>query len=315
MFTAEIKSKANEDICILIKVENHSYNYICECGEAKDLSVKECQNTNAIFISHTHIDHFVNFDTILRHQIGIQRKVVIVGPMGIIDQVQHRIKSYNWNLIEEGSITYEVREIQSLNQFRTITLEPPLWEKQNEQTINNSPIFVKKNFKVEYEILDHKTDSIAYLFKGNNKTKIKLTSEMKGGKWAGDLIRAYNTKSNNQIINYEGGNVKAKELYHLINIEKGKSLGLIMDHAANDSNHNLILRKFEACDKVLIECFYKNEDKELAIKNAHSYAAKSGEIMKRCKVKQAIPVHFSRKYKEDEIEELVKQFEFANNKP
>ena len=42
--------------------------------------------------------------------------------------------------------------------------------------------------------------------------------------------------------------------------------------------------------------FDKDEDKEFAEKNYHSHASKSGELMKACNVKKAIPVHFSRKY-------------------
>jgi len=39
MFNAEVKSEQNEDICIMIKVDNHSYNYVCDCGEASLLTV------------------------------------------------------------------------------------------------------------------------------------------------------------------------------------------------------------------------------------------------------------------------------------
>ena len=70
MFITEIKSKPDEDICIVLKLENHSFNYIIDCGEAKELTVKECQNTNAIFISHTHIDHFVNFIKSLKNELN-----------------------------------------------------------------------------------------------------------------------------------------------------------------------------------------------------------------------------------------------------
>jgi len=45
MFLPEVKSKANENISILLKIDNHSYNYICECGDASGLTVKECQST------------------------------------------------------------------------------------------------------------------------------------------------------------------------------------------------------------------------------------------------------------------------------
>ena len=84
-----------------------------------------------------------------------------------------------------------------------------------------------------------------------------------------------------------------------------------MDHAANESNHDKIFNRFLKCDTVLIESFYKDEDKEFAEKNFHSYASESGKIMKRAKVKEAIPVHFSRKYEKEEIDELIVQFKKA----
>ena len=311
MFTAEIKSAPDEDICILIKVDNHPFNYIVDCGEAKSLSVKECMNTNAIFISHTHIDHFVNFDTILRHQIGIQRKVIVTGPKGIVDQVQNRIRSYCWNLIDKDAITYEVREILKDGEYKSTVLRPPLWEKEAEKLVTKTTIFEEKQFVVEYQILDHKTDTIAYLFKAGDKIKIELDADLKGGKWVRDLKEAYEAADEEKQIEIEDKRYKSKELFRLIHVEKGKKLGVVLDHAASKQNHSKIMKKFTGCDEVYIECFYKDEDKEFAEKNYHSYATKSGEIMKACKIENAIPVHFSRKYEENDILELVEQFNKA----
>ncbi|MBB6461966.1 MBL fold metallo-hydrolase [Flammeovirga kamogawensis] len=308
MFKTEIKSNIDEDICLLIKVDNHSFNYICDCGEAKNLTVKECQDTKAIFLSHTHIDHFVNFDSILRHQIGTGRKVIICGPEGIIHHVQHRIKSYCWNLIEEGAITYEVREIKTNNTIKTAILKPPFWELENKKTYSSPYIFEEKDFHVEFEVLDHKTDSIAYLFKGHDKTKIELKAPFKGGKWIADLKKLYDNAITDTLLEIDGISYKSKDLFEMIKIEKGQTLGIIMDHAASTENHKKVKDKFFGCDKVYIECFYKDEDKEFAIKNYHSYASMSGKIMKECEVKNAIPIHFSRKYSKVEIEEIQEQF-------
>lgn len=315
MFKVEVKSQRNEDICLLIKVDNHSYNYICDCGEAKALSVKECQDTAAVFISHTHIDHFVNFDTLLRHQIGIGRKVVICGPSGIIDQVQNRIRSYCWNLIDEGSITYEIREIINENSFKVVNLNPPVWNKEEGGVFKSGEIFTQKDFWVEFEILDHKTDSISYLFRAADKTKIELEKGLRGGKWVADLKRAYEEKNETELIEIEDKKYKASELFPMVKKDVGKRVGIILDHAATSQNHKKIINKFTGCDEVYIECFYKDEDKGFAEKNHHSYASMSGKIMKDCGVKNAIPVHFSRKYNETEIEELIEQFQQAIIEP
>ncbi|BDD06634.1 peptidase [Aureibacter tunicatorum] len=311
MFRADIKSERDEDICILIKVDNHSYNYICECGEAKSLTVKECQNANAIFLSHTHIDHFVNFDTILRHQIGVGRKIVICGPEGIIGQVQSRLKSYCWNLIDENAIIYEVREIHKGGKIKSAILKPPHWNQADEMAFSSGRVFEEKDFYVEYEILDHKTDSIAYLFKGHDKVKINLPDGYKGGKWIAELKQAFENNDRERLIKIGEEKHKAKDLFHMISIQKGKRLGVIMDHLACPENHEKIKKKFTGCDDVIIESFYKDEDKELAEKNYHSYASMSGHIMKQCQVSKVVPVHFSRKYSVQEIDELIEEFNEA----
>ncbi len=310
MFISEIKSSYEEDISILIKPDNHPWSYLCECGDAKALNVKEIQNCNAIFISHTHIDHFVNFDAVIRHQIGIQRRVIICGPKGIAKQVQSRIKSYTWNLINEDAIVYEIREMISESKFITYEITPPVWELKQLKEVNSALIFEEKSFSVSATLLDHKVPTLAYLFKEKDTLKIDLdSSNFKGGKWVKDLKTAYEQQNVNTTIIINEENYIAKDLFHLLHIQKGDSVGIIMDHAANEENHLKIKKLFFKCKKVFIESFYKNEDKELAVLNFHSYANMSGKIMKECEVENPIPVHFSRKYTENEVQELINEFE------
>ena len=200
MFRPEIKSKIGEDISILVKLDNHPWNYLCECGDASDLTVKEVQNCNAIFISHTHIDHFVNFDTVIRHQIGIQRKVVICGPEGIAQQVQSKIRSYTWNLIQKGAILYEIREVISDHQIMVYEIEPPIWDLKETRTIEGNTIFEDQSFVVKATILDHKTPVLAYKFKENDTVKIDIeASGFRGGKWVKTLKDAFQNQETETI--------------------------------------------------------------------------------------------------------------------
>ena len=312
MFKSEIKSEIGEDISILIQLDNHPWNYLCECGDASRLSVKEVQNANAVFISHTHIDHFVNFDAVIRHQIGIQRRVVICGPTGIAKQVQAKILSYTWNLISAGAIIYEIREMQTDNKIVVYQIEPPIWELIEIKTENSNIPFKEKNFEVTGILLDHKTPTLAYKFSEKDTLKFDIKSSgFNGGKWVKELKDAYNNQSEDTIIQIEGMDYKAKKLFHLLHLQKGDSVGVIMDHAANTDNHAKIKTHFADCEKVMIECFYKDEDKENAIANFHSYASMSGKIMKETNVTEPIPVHFSRKYNTEDIEELVAEFNAA----
>ena len=316
MFKTEVKSKIGEDISLLIQLDNHAPYYICECGDASDLSVKDCQNAEAIFISHTHIDHFIHFDTILRHQIGVGKRIIICGPKDIAEQAQAKIKGYTWNLIEEQAIIYEIREIIDETTIHRYELEPPFWRLKVLESLDTRTVYQNERFSVDFTILDHKIPSIAYLFKEKDSFNIDLgNSGFKGGAWVKELKNAFENQTPDTTIQIQDKSFAAKDLFHLITVKKGDTLGIIMDHAAHEANHTKIKNLFSDCNKVFIECFYKVADKDYAAQNFHSYSEQSGKVMRACGVKSAIPVHFSRKYAEQQIQELIAEFNQAFTNP
>ncbi|RXM49718.1 MULTISPECIES: peptidase [unclassified Chryseobacterium] len=307
MLQAEIKSLLKEDISILIKVPNSGKLYLCDCGEASLLTVKEAQTLSAIFISHTHIDHFSNFDGIFRHQIGSGEKVVICGPKNIHEQIGARLKSYTWNLIDENAIEYEIHEIISKEEINVYTLRPPYWNIEFVKTQNS--LFEDENVHVDFAILDHKTDSIAYLFKEKDSVTFhENASDFKKGKWISELKKAFENNDTDKEIEIEGTLYKASDLFHLLTRNEGYKLGVIMDHAVDEDNYEKIKAVFNNADKVYIETFYKDSDQEFAKINHHSFASASGKIMNECKVKDAIPIHFSRRYTENDQQEIETAF-------
>ena len=307
MLQAEIKSLLKEDISILIKVANSGKHYLCDCGEASLLTVKEIQTVSAVFISHTHIDHFANFDGIFRHQIGSGEKVVICGPNNIHHQVEARLKSYTWNLIDEKAIEYEIREIVSKEEINVYTIRPPHWNLELVKTQNF--LFEDEYVNVDFAILDHKTDSIAYLFKEKDTVTFhENASDFKKGKWISELKTAFENNDSEKEIEIENTSYKASELFHLLSRNEGYKLGVIMDHAVDEINYQKIKSVFINADLVYIETFYKDTDQEFAKINYHSFASASGKIMNDCKVKQAVPIHFSRRYTEDDQQEIETAF-------
>lgn len=307
MLQAEIKSLLKEDISVLIKVANSGKHYLCDCGEASLLTVKEIQTVSAVFISHTHIDHFANFDGIFRHQIGSGEKVVICGPKNIHHQVEARLKSYTWNLIDEKAIEYEIREIVSKEEINVYTIRPPHWNLELVKTQNF--LFEDEYVNVDFAILDHKTDSIAYLFKEKDTVTFhENASDFKKGKWISELKTAFENNDSEKEIEIENTSYKASELFHLLSRNEGYKLGVIMDHAVDEINYQKIKSVFINADLVYIETFYKDTDQEFAKINYHSFASASGKIMNDCKVKQAVPIHFSRRYTEDDQQEIETAF-------
>jgi ribonuclease Z len=53
-----------------------------------------------IFVSQTHMDHFIGFDLLLRLCLGRDKYLHIFGPPGLLQHLEHRLMAYTWNLVE-----------------------------------------------------------------------------------------------------------------------------------------------------------------------------------------------------------------------
>ncbi|MDQ0595509.1 ribonuclease BN (tRNA processing enzyme) [Chryseobacterium ginsenosidimutans] len=177
-------------------------------------------------------------------------------------------------------------------------------------------LFEDEYVSVDFAILDHKTDSIAYLFKEKDSiTFNENASDFRKGKWISELKSAFENDDLEREIHIDETVYKASDLFHLLTKSTGYQLGVIMDHAVCEDNYEKIKTVFKGADMVYIETFYKDEDQEFAKLNYHSFASASGKIMQECGVKKAIPIHFSRRYTESDKLEIETAFykAFRNN--
>ncbi len=312
MITAKLASRHDEDICLVLTFDNHKGTYVCDCGIATDLSVKECGDTKALFITHTHIDHFINFDTFLRHQLNSEFHTVICGPEGLAHSVWAKIQAYTWNLIQEttpGQMCYEVREIIDSSHYRKTLIYSPLWEKSESEIITSKTIYSTDKFTVDALALDHKIPSISYRFQEKNSVAIAIEkAPYPPGKWISELKNAFLDEDPTRLIAIDTDKVTAESLYSLLKVNNADSLGFIMDHAGTPENHAKISIHFRNVETLYIESFYADEDSEIARGNAHSTTTLSGKAAGLARAKKAIPLHFSRKYSHFKCQEMEKEF-------
>ncbi|MEO1450540.1 MAG: MBL fold metallo-hydrolase [Bacteroidota bacterium] len=311
MISAQIKSRPDEDISLLLTIDNHKWKYLCDCGVASRLKPGEVTRLGAIFISHTHIDHFANFDFLLRFQIGLERTISICGPAGMTQNVQGKLRSYTWNLIGPEAIAYEVREIMPEGHIRISQLRPPEWEIEFVEDIPGGIIYENEAVAVHYTQLDHGIPSVAYRFQEPDRLKLKETP-YKPGPWIGQVKQAFLAGDEAAEIDIYGETHMAGEFFPFAYIQTGFRMAYVMDHAASPANHALLMDFLQGVDELYIESFYRDVDRHFAEINHHSTAKASGEIARKAGVKRAWFVHHSRRYFkewEDLLEEARAAFE------
>jgi len=305
MLQAEIKSKADEDVCMIIKALHQKLHYMCDCGFASKLSIRDCKNIKALFISHTHIDHFCNFDTVLRHQLPIGREVIICGPEGLSKNVQAKLRSYNWETlaVDDKAVSYQVREISENQIVRYYRLESPLWKIKFLKKTQNKAVYQDKAITVKTTLLNHNIPLAAYRFEGKKRLNIKAFP-FKAGAWINDLKDAFLAQDSKKKIEIEDKNYQAQDLFQYLEEKEGSSIAFVMDHQASKENHQRIIELCKNVEELYIECYYPNSEKDLAWKNHHSTAYFSGEVARKAQAQKVIPMHFSRRYKGQDVEDL-----------
>jgi len=86
-----------------------------DLGDISNLPPRKIHRLEHVFVSHTHIDHFFGFDRLLRVLVGREKKLNLYGPRDFIDQVQHKLHAYRWNLTDRylNDLVFTVTEIDS----------------------------------------------------------------------------------------------------------------------------------------------------------------------------------------------------------
>lgn len=311
MLNAEVRSKRTEDISLTLGLPNHKWLYMVDCGYASGISIQEYKRIRGVFISHTHIDHFVDFDSVLRHSIDVPDKIVVCGPKGITHNVQSKFQSYTWNLIASSPLIYEVHEIVEDGKVLVSELRLPDWEREEKYSYEGRTVFENSEFFVDYALLDHKIPTVAYCFQQQTKARLEGFPFVPG-KWARELKTAYLSGQEDREIDVNGVVMKAGELFQYVRKLPGYKLGVVMDHKPSPENHDKIVALCEGADELFIESYYRHVDYEFALKNYHSTARISGELARRAGVKKLHPIHHSRRYNqetEDLLEECMAAFE------
>jgi ribonuclease Z len=314
-FQADLVNDVFGDPGVYIDLKFQNRALLFDIGDVSDLPTRKLLRVSDIFVSHTHMDHFAGFDHLLRICLGRDWGVRLYGPPNFIDQVEHKLLAYTWNLVENYASDFVVTaheysdhvirraRFRSRERFR----REPLPDLENDEGM----LLTNDHFQVRAHAFDHHgLPSLAFCFEEQqhiNVWKNRLDAMgLPTGPWLTELkqrVRAgepdeatievrWRTREGERLQQFTLGDLKRQVLEFL----PGQRVCYVTDVAGHERNREALIAFLKNADLAFIEAVFLEQDAEHAGRKAHLTAAQSGEIARAAGVKAAVPFHFSTRY-------------------
>lgn len=300
-----------EDPGLYVRILRERVGLLFDAGDISKLTVRELLKLAGVFITHTHIDHFIGFDTILRALLKRRNPVTFYGPEGIIDCINGKLRGYNWNLIAEYPLVVHVVEAGEGGIRRAYFTANTGFERTDIGAAETLPTILDNElFSVNALILKHDIPSLGFSIEEKMHINIdKARLNIRGftvGPWLNGLKKAIRNKNPEEIIDTGNGEYGALDLRDIYTITEGQKVAYVMDSAPEDRNIEKIVEFVRGADSLYIEAYFLHEDIERARRRHHLTARIAGIIARDAGVKNLHLMHFSPRYRENP-ERLVKE--------
>ena len=316
MFTAHLINDPFGDPGVYIEFKYRRSALLFDLGDIHHLSPRKLLKIRHIFISHTHMDHFIGFDHLLRICLGRDLHISLFGPPGFHQQIENRINAYTWNLVENymNDFALHVTELHPVHkQTRSYSCRNAFRpEIKEDMEPFDGTVVDEKLFSVKGAFLDHRIPCLAYRLEEKSRVNIKK-NVLEGmglpvGAWLVELKdRILNDDPDDTPIRVwwkesaQGAGEKILPLGELkdtvVKITPGQKIAYVTDAVFNEANAEKIVELANASDLLFIEATFLHEDAEKAAQKYHLTALQAGELARRAMAKRIVLFHFSPKYK------------------
>ncbi len=278
-----------------------------DLGSIDRLSLREIHKLTDVFVSHTHIDHFIGFDHLLRCSLNKEDELRIYGPKGIIENVEGKLGGYTWNLIENYPLRIAVREIDSNRVENALFSAANRFRREAESPVSFTGVLLDEpSFFLETRILDHSIPCLAFALKEKKRFNVRAdrlqAMGLKSGPWLDELKRmlAGNTPETTLEASTRDGKKWNRALQEwredLISETEGQTIVYVVDCLFSPDNVERILSLARGADRFYCEAAFSQEDEKRARSRYHLTATQAGQLARMAQVKSFVPFHFSLVY-------------------
>ncbi|NPA12387.1 MAG: ribonuclease Z [Aquificae bacterium] len=307
-----------EDPALVIEIDSIGDYILFDLGNIRKLDRSVIKKINKVFITHTHMDHFIGFDHLLRNKLGKEQTVEMFGISPLAENTYCKLQGYTWNLVEfEPQIVFSLKQHNG-GYFESYRYDiKKRFEKEflGKTKADPKTVYENKYYKVDYAILDHKIPVMGYSFVYKDRLLLKKDSIKDlplEGKEIGEFKQFLENKENKDrtftIDGKEYSYQYLKERYSYI--QEGIKISYITDVVFSEENVEKIVNLVKGSDVLYCEAVFLSEDKEQASKVYHLTTDQTAYIAKEAGVKKLVVFHFSRRYanQKEKILQEIKQY-------
>jgi ribonuclease Z len=284
---------ATGDPSLYIEPANLAHSFLVDCGN-HHLSHGRLLRIQYLFLSHTHLDHFIGFDSWMRVHLGGNDTLHIVGPPGTAQHVYHKIHGYVWNLAETVYLKFAVTELDPLKSY--VLLPNERYELQ--QTDPVLPVIDPRGDWLFRSVpLQHLSIvSNAYRIYTPDRWRVDEAALQESGLKPGPWVKELKDRQEG-TIQADGKSFSVSELRkRLLYYASGYAITYITDAVYNEENAKKMIDLARESDHLFCESSFLKEDDERAKKTHHLTTIEAATIAKEANVKQLHLFHFSRRY-------------------
>jgi ribonuclease Z len=316
LITSYLGGGKQGDPSLYVDLVDKKTGLLFDCG-FNNFTVAQIKKVAFIFVSHTHVDHFIGFDVILRMNLDEPKHLVVYGPPGILRNVHGKLNGYTWNICQNLKLKITAVEIRNGKMScASYYSHRGFQEEEVSEGEISSTLVETEDFKVEYTELDHMIPSFGYAFTERdsyNVNKERLTKlGFSPGPWLKDLKeRARNDVGLDEMIEVEGKRFSARSLKEqLLEFKKGRKIAYVTDTISDETTRKKIVQLIKGADLFYCEACFLEKDRDKAKVSHHLTAREAGILAREAQVKKLILFHISRRYQEIEssLEEARKEF-------
>lgn len=284
-----------------------------DLGDIRALPPRKLLRVSHVFVSHAHMDHFIGFDWMLRIMLGREKDLHLFGPPGFLAQVEHKLSSYTWNLVQNyaSDFTLHVIEVDGLGSGKRASFHcRSVFCREDEETLlfTENILLDEPVMKVRYAVLDHGgIPCLAFALEESahvNVWKNRLQElGLPVGAWLRELkqavLRNEPEETQIQVAWCEQGMQQQRvlslaELKPALRIVQGQKIAYVTDVAWLQDNVTRIVELACNADLLYIEAVFMERDAAHGLRKFHLTARQAGEIARAAGAAYAIPMLYRR---------------------